>query len=248
MALAIASGGAFLKYTAPEPRRVLLVDGELPPEELQRMFAQAVEAAGPLQVDPEIHILSADLSGENLPSLVSRPGQQIVEDHLREGDVLMLDALTTLCTGAGPENDAESWDEMQAWLLQLRRAEITTLLLHHDNRSGGQRGTSRKEDVLSQVIQLRWPADYQLEQGARFEVHLTKGRNLFGPDAAPFEAWLQTENDRPWWTWSKLGDARAIQAARLQEQGLTQRQIAKELGVGVTTVNRALARAKKQGR
>ncbi len=37
-----------------------------------------------------------------------------------------------------------------------------------------QRGTSRREDVLDTVIQLKRPKDYEPEDGGRFEVHFTK--------------------------------------------------------------------------
>ena len=88
-----------------------------------------------------------------------------MEDSLADVSLLVIDSLSTLCPGAGPENDAESWEEMQQWLLALRRRGVSVLLVHHDNRSGGQRGTSKKEDVLSTVIQLTRPTDYRTAEG-----------------------------------------------------------------------------------
>ena len=58
-------------------------------------------------------------------------------------------------------------------------------------KGGGQRGTSRKEDILNTVISLRKPPDYSPAQGARFEVHYEKARGFYGKDAEPFEAWLK---------------------------------------------------------
>ncbi|WP_456679309.1 hypothetical protein [Bradyrhizobium sp. S3.7.6] len=79
----------------------------------------------------------------------------------------MLDNLSTLVNG-GTENDAESWISMQAWLLQLRRRGVTVLVVHHAGRGGNARGTSKREDVLDTVIQLKRPED------------LTKARGVFG--------------------------------------------------------------------
>jgi AAA domain len=44
--LAVASGTAFLKWTAEKPRRVLLVDGEMPAAALQERLANIVAGAG----------------------------------------------------------------------------------------------------------------------------------------------------------------------------------------------------------
>src|SRR5205814_2319400 len=46
MAVAVAGGGTFLKWTAPKPRRVLYVDGELPSSLLQQWLAEIASAIG----------------------------------------------------------------------------------------------------------------------------------------------------------------------------------------------------------
>ena len=48
-------------------------------------------------------------------------------------DLMILDNISTLVS-SGRENDAESWNEMQAWLLRLRRQGKTVLLIHHAGR------------------------------------------------------------------------------------------------------------------
>jgi len=74
-------------------------------------------------------------------------------------------------------------DRSKAWALAMGRAGKSVLFVHHSGKGGGQRGTSRKEDVLDTVIALRRPTDYAPEQGARFEIHFEKARGLFGDDA-----------------------------------------------------------------
>jgi putative DNA primase/helicase len=247
LAIAINSGGTFLRYSAPKPRGVLLVDGELPREDLQKMLAQAV-AAGDMEPAAPMRVLSADLSGAPLRSLATDAGRQQVERHLDDVSLLILDAITTLCPGAGPENDSQSWETMQSWLLELRRQGITVLLVHHDGKGGTQRGTSRREDVLSQVVQLKRPSDYRASEGARFEVHLTKSRGVIGEDAEPFEAWLRTGPDgQPQWTLRLIEDAMAASAKALKVDGFSVREIAKELGTSPTSVHRALKRGEEAG-
>ena len=75
-------------------------------------------------------------------------------------------------------------------------ANKSVLVIHHGGKSGQQRGTSRKEDVLDTVIALRKPPDYQADQGARFEIHFEKSRGFFGPEAEPFEVRLVGDRGR----------------------------------------------------
>lgn len=212
------------------------------------MMAEAI-AASDSEPSEELRILSADLSGAPLPSLGTDEGRAYVEGHLDGEALLILDSISTLCGGEGAENEAESWESMQNWLLDLRRAGRAVLLLHHDNKAGGQRGTSKREDVLSQVVQLRRPKDYSPTQGARFEVHLTKARGVHGPGAEPFEAQLRSgKNGEPEWSWCSLGDATKVSVLNLYCSGVTnQRTIAKELGIGLGTVNRRLKQLRNEG-
>jgi hypothetical protein len=76
------------------------------------------------------------------------------------------------------------------------------LLVHHSGKSGEQRGTSRREDVLDTVIGLRRPEHYEPQQGARFEVHVEKSRAHFGDARRPFEASLTATPDGSGFTWS----------------------------------------------
>src|ERR1700712_4517345 len=50
---AIASGGKFLRWTATEARRVLLLDGEMPGVVLQERMARIIEAANEAPPSPE---------------------------------------------------------------------------------------------------------------------------------------------------------------------------------------------------
>jgi helix-turn-helix resolvase-like protein len=144
--------------------------------------------------------------------------------------------LSTLCRSL-KENDADSWTSVQSWALSLRRAGKSALLIHHGGKSGKQRGTSRKEDVLDTVIGLRRPPDYLPEQGARFEVHFEKSRCFHGPDAEPFETRLLGDQ----WAISpiKTGDDLDTLKA-LRKNGMSIRDIAERTGISKSTVARRL--------
>jgi AAA domain/Homeodomain-like domain len=246
---AVACGQPFLRWYAAKPRRILYVDGEMPQELLQE---RAKSMIAPSACDPPhpdfFRLLSMDRQELGVSLNLALPQHQAaVEAHLENVDLLILDNISTL-VNSGRENDAESWNEMQAWLLKLRRMGKTVLLIHHSGRGGNARGTSKREDVLDTVIQLKHPEDYELEDGARFEVHLTKARGIFGDDAMPFEAKLEVIDGRDKWTCNVLQDDLLDQIAELSREGMPVRDIAKAIGIGKSRVNRLQARLREEGR
>ena len=184
VAYAIASGSGFLRWMAPQPKRVLLLDGEMPAATLQEMLRATVQASHCNLPDPRFFkIAAADLVRDGLPDLASPSAQQFYCDVVADADLVVVDNLSTLCRSL-KENDADSWTPVQSWALGLRRSGKSGLFIHHGGKSGGQRGTSRKEDVLDTVIALRRPPDYLAEQGAQIEIHFEKSRGFHGPNAS----------------------------------------------------------------
>jgi putative DNA primase/helicase len=111
------------------------------------------------------------------------------------------------------------------------------LLIHHAGKGGGQRGTSRKEDVLDSVIALKRPIDYDASQGARFEVHFTKARGFWGEEAEPFEARLVDGK----WAMSEIVSDDSVETIRaLKGGGATIREIAERVGMSKSAVERRL--------
>lgn len=153
----------------------------------------------------------------------------MLEPFLKGVDMVVLDNIATLCR-TGKENEAQSWQTMQAWLLELRRRGMAVLLIHHAGKSGDQRGTSAREDIMDTVISLRRPREYSMAEGARFEVHLTKARGIVGDDARPFEANLITEGNALHWRIRELEDVELAELKRLLAEGYSIRDCAEEMG------------------
>lgn len=236
MAIAVATGTRFLRWSAPAPRRVLLIDGEMPAVALQERLREAIKASPASELAmTNISILASDLRIDGLPDLATTEGQDAMAPLLEGHDLLVVDNLSTLCR-SGKENEAESWGSMQAWALSQRRAGRAVLFVHHSGKTGDQRGTSRREDVLETVIKLARPTDYLESQGARFIVSYTKARNLMGEDAEAFEGWLKDGL----WESSSGTSARDAQILALHDENNSQRDIAKEVGCSPTTVNRVI--------
>jgi RecA-family ATPase len=160
---AVSTGDKFLKWTAPKPRKVLLVDGELPTEELQQRLSQATAH---MTVERGMfEILAADQVRDGIGNFADTKIQTYLDGHLKGVELLILDNLSSLTTVIR-DNDGESWNPIQSWLLRLRRRGISVLIVHHAGKDGAQRGTSRREDVLDTSLSLRRPSDYDPRRAA----------------------------------------------------------------------------------
>lgn len=220
VAVAVASGGAVFNWRAPMPKKILYVDGEMPATSMQSRLTALVSgmAVPPLALE-NMALITPDLQPCPMPDLSTVGGQMMLEPFLKGVDMVVLDNIATLCR-TGKENESQSWQTMQAWLLDLRRRGITVLLIHHAGKSGDQRGTSAREDIMDTVISLRRPREYSMAEGARFEVHLTKARGIVGEEAKPFEANLVTEGRSLHWQIKELEDVELEELKRLLSEGL----------------------------
>lgn len=240
IAYAVATGGSFLKWSAPTPRKVLYVDGEMPAVTMQERLARQVQS---YDVEPPssdyLRIITPDLQERGIPSISTPEGQQAIAQHLGGVELVILDNISTLCRG-GRENESESWNPIQEWSLSLRKRGICVLFIHHAGKNNQQRGASKREDIMDTVISLKRPNDYESSQGARFEVHYEKSRGFTGSDAVPFEAWLKNHD----WHTSEIEDNEMAKVLMLSQQGVSQRDIAQEMQFSAAKVNRLLKKAK----
>jgi len=184
-------------------------------------------------------VIAGDLVDEGGVGNLADPAVQGKIDKYLDGiELLILDNLSSL-TAVIRDNDQESWTTIQQWLLRLRRRGISVLLLHHAGKAGEQRGTSRREDVLDTSISLRRPSDYVSSEGARFEVHIEKGRGITGDAAKPFEARLTADpKGQPIWAISEIADVQKVRVEALLTDGLSVRDVAEETGIPKSTVHR----------
>ena len=239
IALAIASGSDLFQWECSKPRAVLYIDGEMPATALQERLASLALGAGINSADSLFHLVTPDEQEFPLPNLAQPGGQVLFEPYLAGVSLVVIDNLACLCS-AGRENETESWQPVQRWLLDLRRRGISVLVVHHAGKSGDQRGTSAREDVMDTVIALKRPEDYKPEQGARFEVHITKSRGLAGKEIAPFEAQLRQEGAAFLWSYTTINDPQAEEVRELSGQGLSVRKIADKTGLTKSKVHRML--------
>lgn len=192
LAVAIANGSTFLSFHAPEPKRVLFLDGEMPANVMQERLKiiMARTILNPLMIQPLI--ITPDFQSQFMPNLSTPQGQRMVHEYTNECDVVIVDNISTLCS-FGKENEADSWLPIQEWALRLRKLGKSVLFIHHSGKSGSQRGTSKREDILDTVICLKHPSDYDAQMGACFELHYEKARSIIGEDAVSIRCQLNSK-------------------------------------------------------
>lgn len=246
VALAVATGRDFLNFKAEGSYGVLFVDGEMSATLVQERVTKTIQGLE-ISSDVVFNILTPDLQEYGMPDLTTYEGQKRLSPFIDDSiDLIVLDNLSTLC-GSMQENKGDSWQPIQGWILGLRAAGKSVLMVHHDGKSGQQRGTSKKEDILDTVIQLKRPANYSPQEGAVFEVHFTKARGLHGQDVEPFIASLKTSDDgKQFWETKNIEDSVRGKIEVLIADGYSQKEISEELDISKGYVSKIVKSLKNE--
>jgi len=252
--LSISRGLALGPWDAGIPTGVIYVDAEMPLDQEQSRLRRMVKGLPPALAP--FAILSNEylhLSGKPTINLLDEAWRDGFSEFMKENrgtyGVLILDNLSSLMPGC-KENEKESWDAINAWLIGLRFLGIMVVVIHHAGKSGDQRGTSGREDALDMVVKLTRPAGYSPDQGARFDVTFTKARGVTGTAAVPFQFQVTehpTDPDRlVWMTETMKGSSRDIIIAMLGA-GIPQKDISAILGKDPAYISRVKAGAIRDG-
>jgi hypothetical protein len=173
MALSLSKGGQLGDWQAHASVKVLYIDGEMPPD-LMRDRCDGLQASFD-KLEFLNHEILFERTGKVL-NITNREVQQAITQHCVDSKVkvLILDNLSTLASGM-KENEADSWELVNNWLLDLRRRKIAVVIVHHAGRSGEIRGTSKREDNVFWIIALDdAKKNNDDKRGARFISRFTK--------------------------------------------------------------------------
>lgn len=236
LATAATLGKSFQRWNVNRSWKVLYIDGEMSTTEMQQRVDAAVQYFGESAPD-NLRLLCHDREEAGLPDIGSEEGQDWFENDIMWADVIFLDNLSCLLW-SGRENDADSWSTMQQWLLRLRAAGKSIVMLHHSGKNGSSRGTSRRHDVLDTVIKLERPFNYTQQDGAKFEAHFEKTRGFSGNAASPIGLSHNIEDGISRWESFSIGTEKAEEVATLLKEGFTQKEIAIKLNISQPEVSR----------
>ncbi|GEM_PF-338519 len=247
IAYAVASGGTFLRWTAPEPKKVLYIDGEMPAVLMQERLYKVAAMSNKKHITDFFVLLTPDVQENPMPDFSCKEGRDSIEPLLDGVDLVVIDNISCLFR-SGSENESESWQEAQEWALNLRRKGKSILFVHHAGKNGVQRGTSKREDILDTVIMLKHLDDYKSEQGACFEIKFDKARHFSGEDASSFQVQLKETAGR--WCWEISNDPeeeRIRKVATMKASGYTIQAIVDQMKITKSQVETLTIKAKTRG-
>lgn len=242
IAMAVAFGDTFLSFKAPKPARVLYIDGEMPANVMQERLCKIMGRMTPNIEIQQPLIITPDLQQDFMPDLSTEEGKDAIRPYTDNADLIIIDNISTL-GGCSKENEAQSWFPFQQLALELRRQGKSVLFIHHAGKSGTQRGTSKREDILDTSILLKHPSDYEPSSGACFELHFEKSRGMVGESVNPIYCWLTDDG----WKYEVLEDSNYHRVIDLANQGLSQTEVATELELSKGYVSKLFKRGKTLG-
>jgi hypothetical protein len=226
-------GGRWLRYSSPGGYRVLLVDGELPTEQLQERIRQQIgDTKGLLRV-----ISPERLPGHTLPALSTLSAQDWLFSQIDKvrPDIIVFDTLTACFRF--DTNDADNWLNVNQFLIRLRMMGQCVLITHHPGKSGSQRGRTDAEDNADLVVKLNAPDGWMPGDGAHFKVIYDKVRA--GDRLAPFEAKLEPlKYPSIGFRWIEHEDENVAKAKSMLVAGKSLREIAEATGIPKSTISR----------
>jgi putative DNA primase/helicase len=173
-----------------------------------------------------------DLARPNLGNLAWR--EKMLKLFKEEKiEVAIYDNISALTSGI-EENKAELWDPIADFLKTARHRGTSSILYHHPNKSGDQRGTSKREDIISNSIVLKHPPGYTRDDGARFLVDFTKCRvsNRYLDLIADLECKIiEISDGRYRYEWTEPAKESSVTVLRFIKEGIAQKNIATMLGL-----------------
>jgi hypothetical protein len=248
---AITRGIAFGPWKVTLPVPCLYLEGEMAAQDVRERFQELNpdnRRVYPLFVYSDAYANSLGLPRANL---LNRNWRNKIRSVLLQRNVRVwaVDNLASLAAGID-ENKKQDWDPINSWLLELRFSGISTVLFHHTNKTGDQRGTSAREDNIDASLQLRQPADYLPEDGARFVVSFKKSR--VRTEDLPLVADTQfrlgaDDNGDLLWTWGNVKKETRNEVLRMLDDGQSYETICETLGITKGRVSQIKRKAINDG-
>ncbi len=246
LAYAIANGGSFLTYRCPQPRRVLYVDGEMKFHQIHARVMQIAKTQGELDFEDNFNVLTPDkLAPRRVPKIDDEFDQELYIKLMEKWniEVIIFDNVSML--SSIDENKSHEWKIVQDFLLKLKMAGKTVIVIHHAGKDkNGYRGTSRMLDCADVAISLQPVSDDSLEseqiRGKRFKIVYQKARDFGGKDGLPFEVNLEAGM----WSTRSMEQTELDRMVEMVGLKMTQRDIARDTGMSLGKVNKLIRKAK----
>lgn len=247
IAYAIAIGGDFLKYSCPKPRKVLYVDGEMPLNQLiARVKLIQKDEIDQVNLKNLVFLNPETVLPHKIPKIDDENGQNTYKKIIEENqyEVIVFDNISVL--SAFDENKAHEWEKLQNFFLELRAQGITVIFVHHAGKDKtGYRGSSKMLDCVDVAISLQAVNDDYLEEdkffGKKFKIIYHKIRHDVSQEILPFEVTLKDGQ----WGYQSVEKSELDKIVELYRLKMNQRDIAKDLNLSLSKVNRLIKKARQ---
>ena len=181
--LVLSLASAFAEGSVAGPWQVygqwptMYVDGEMPASDTQSRIRDLNGGIVPENLYVINHEILYEENGTVLNLAEPQHQQALLQLLLQKGiRVLILDNLGCLFSGVA-ENEADEWEKVLPWLLELRRARIAVIIIHHTGHDiTRMRGTVRREDSAAFSIRLDDKKEGFNQAGAHFITRFRKYR------------------------------------------------------------------------
>lgn len=241
LAVAMSTGKPYLGLKPSHPRKVVMLDGEMGSKLMKRRMKEMRASLG-AETLGELLVLTPDMYAHVLPSLGTQRGQEEINRLIPDDtDVIIVDNVSAW--NRGGREDADGWNLWAEWLLKHKHLGRTVIVVHHANKGGGQRGTSKREDNLDFVIKLNPTPDPEDTDALSFTLSWEKVRAVGKSESRAIHV-TRAERDGkpPKWKYRDVPtlDGRLARAIEMRDGGKTLEEIGAVLGINKSSVSRML--------
>ena len=254
LSMAVAGGGRVWEWKARKARKVLIIDGEMNVQDLQERTEFLLRTRGVDGVDRRAlddNLLFMPRQYQNPRSEfydITDPASQeriLTRMEREDAEVIVIDNLTTCADSLEDENAAAAFRPVMSFLMKMKQANKTAIVVHHANKAGTDaRGSTALEATFEVKLGLQRPS-VSKPGSASFVTTFGKYRGR-GDDSLRSRIWALGEDG-----WTVEDDAesvaeRVITALRTLKY-VNQKELAEALGMSQPTVSRTLTQAAALG-
>lgn len=235
-AFCASAGGEFLGWKSPSARSVIYFDGEMGRAAMRQRLITLINSNNYAPEGDMLGLHCFDHCNESIMwDLSDLSDQKLYSEAAHNFDVIIIDNLATCVKSRGNETDTTTWARVQPWLIEQRSKGKTILLVHHSGKAMTQRGTSTKEDILDNVINLRRTERYG-NPNTMFELIWEKTRGLCQTQAEALFVEMEPGDKCFRWLYQPIWRSRKHQVKAMLSLGLKEFTIATELGMPMSQV------------
>lgn len=185
LAFAAANGQSIYYWKNDEPRRVFFLDTEMDYSDAAQRMEEIITRRN--ITEDNGCFTYYNLSAENVETksrriinLYCQETRNKLDREIDKHDIIFIDNLQNATRDydhEGKENSSSAWFVIHDWMKAWQDRGKTFFVIHHENRSGGYRGTSRLDGDFDNRIRISSP-DTMPAEGFELIFNIEKGRSI----------------------------------------------------------------------